>query len=62
MTITIGTSVRITATCAHRTQAGTVTAIVEGQHHPYAVAGLAPWELWFSSGELEIIQQPQEAA
>ena len=62
MTITIGTQVRITASCAHRTQAGTVTAIVPGQHHPYAVAGLAPWELWFSAGELEVIQPAQEAA
>lgn len=26
MTITVGTHVRITASCAHRTQAGTVTA------------------------------------
>lgn len=62
MTITIGTQVRVTATCAHRTQAGTVTAIVEGQHHPYAVAGLAPWELWFSAHELEIITNERTAA
>lgn len=62
MTITVGTRVRVTASCTHRTQAGTVTAIVEGQHHPYAVAGLAPWELWFSAGELEVVHTPQEAA
>lgn len=57
MTITVGASVRVTAPCRRRTQTGTVAAVVPGQHHPYAVAGLAHWELWFGAHELEAVHE-----
>lgn len=62
MTITEGATVRITATCRRHNQTGTVTAVVPDQHHPYAVAGLAEWVLWFGADELEVVQQPVVAA
>lgn len=62
MTITEGQTVRITATCRRHGQTGTVTAVVPDQHHPYAVAGLAEWVLWFGADELEPVHTPQEAA
>lgn len=63
MTITEGLTVRIVArACRHHNATGRVVAVVEGQHHPYAVTGLADWWLWFGDHELEIVHEGVVAA
>jgi len=38
---------------------GTVEVIAEGQDHPFGVANLAPWHLWFGPDELTLAEPPQ---
>ena len=57
MTLSPRTLVRVVARCSHYHQTGTIDTVVEGQHHPYAVAGLADWVLWFSAHELEAVHE-----
>jgi hypothetical protein len=53
--------VRITSPkCRYFDRVGTVTAVVEGQDHPFHVSGLEPWALWFGAGELVLAENPIE--
>lgn len=52
----IDTRVRIIARgCRYYDQTGTIAAVIEGQHHPYHVAGIEPWALWFGADELVVV-------
>lgn len=52
----INDPVRIIARCSHFDQVGTVEFVTEGQDHPFMVAGLEPWPLWFGAHELVLAE------
>lgn len=53
MKFAAGDHIRVTHTpCAYFDRTGTIAEVVEGQHHPYRVEGLADWPLWFGDAEM----------
>lgn len=59
----LGNPVRIIARgCSYFDQVGTVEAINEVQDHPFHVAGLEPWPLWFGAAELVLAERAEDAA